>query len=95
MYVALRGRQDMYPILSFLLLRVREPMIQDHAKLRRLIAYLCYIVDKILFIGVGNSYSMVTTIDISCATYDNYERYTGNVLLCSIGCISSKILNKS
>ena len=90
LYVSLRGRRDIQLATIFLASMVKDTTIKDYLKLRRLLCYLKGTIDETAFLGAENLHTMVTPVDVSYATHEDFKNHTGGASSYGIGLISSK-----
>ena len=90
LYVSLRGRRDIHLTTIFLASRVRDTTNEDYTKLRRLLCYLKGTINLTAFLGAENLHTMVTPVDVSYATHDDFKSHTGGASTYGIGLTSSK-----
>ena len=67
----------MQPTTMFLASRVIDTTIEDYVKLRRFLCYLKGTIHVTAFVGADNLHTLVTHVDVSYATHDDFKRHTG------------------
>ena len=90
LYVLLCGRRDIQLATIFLASRLKDTRKDNYAKLRRLLYYLKGTIDKTVFIGTDDLNIIITPVNVSYATHDDFKSHTGGVLSFGIRLISSK-----
>jgi hypothetical protein len=80
LFVAKQARPDIAVAIAFLTMRVRDPDVQDWAKLRHLIEYLRNTVDLPLILGATSGGVLHWYVDASLAVYLNMRGHTGGAL---------------
>ena len=72
MYIAIRGRKDIQPTISFLSQRVNVCTDEDYHKLRRLMRYIAGIMDMMSYIGATDLFVMVHFVDTAYAMHNDF-----------------------
>ena len=85
LYVAKRARPDIAVAISFLTTRVRNPDIQDWAKLRHLIEYLRSTIEMPLILGATSGGVLHWYVDAAFAVHPNMRGHSGGALTLGIG----------
>ncbi len=85
LYVAKRARPDIAVAISFLTTRVRNPDVQDWAKLRHLIEYLRNTTEMPLTLGATSEGVMHWYMDAAFAVHPNMRGHSGGALTLGIG----------
>jgi hypothetical protein len=87
--VAKCTRPDIAVAIAFLTTRVREPDVQDWAKLSHLMEYLCNTLDMPLVLGVTSGRVLHWCVDAAFAVHPNMRGHSGGVLTLGIGFLIS------
>ena len=90
LYVALRGRPDIFLAVVFLASRVSNATIQDQAKLKRLLEYLYGTYNLPLILGADDIHTLYTFVDASYAVHEDMKSHTGGVITFGRGGIACK-----
>lgn len=90
LYVSNRGRSDIAHAIAFLTTRVSVPLLQDWAKLGRLLRYLHDTIDFPLILGAKSLTKMTTWVDASYAVHPDMRSHTGGCTSLGRGVIMAK-----
>jgi len=85
LYVAKRARPNIAVAISFLTTRVRNPDIQDWAKLRHLMEYLRNTIEMPLILGATSGGVLHWYVDAAFAVHPNMRGHSGGALTLGIG----------
>ncbi len=85
LYVAKRTRPDIAVAIAFLITRVREPDVQDWAKLSHLMEYLRSTLDMPLVLGATSGGVLHWYVDAAFAVHPNMRGHSGGALTLGIG----------
>lgn len=80
LYLAKRARPDLLTAVSFLCTRVREPNLDDKAKLDRLIGYIYGTKDVKLTFSAAGQLDLIASVDASFAVHSDFKGHTGAVI---------------
>lgn len=93
LYMSKRTRIDIMTAVSFLCTRVREPTVEDLAKLTRVLKYLNGTVNHYIILSIGDDFEIIVYVDASFAIHMDGKGHTGIFITLGIGpiyCRSSK-----
>jgi hypothetical protein len=85
LYVAKQARPDIAIAISFLTTRVRNPDVQDWAKLQHLVEYLRSTVEMPLVLGATSGGVLHWYVDVAFAVHPNMRGHSGGALTLGIG----------
>ena len=80
-YLAKRIRPDILTAVCFCATRVLSPSVEDQLKLERILNYLCYTIDKVFMLRIGEDYTINTYVDSSFGLYPDGKSVTGLIIM--------------
>ena len=89
MHVAIRGRRDIQPTISFLSQRVNACTEEDCDKLKRLIRYIAGTMGIMAHIGATDLSVLMHFADAAYAVHDDYCSHTGGTTTIGYGVVCS------
>ncbi|CAM9111465.1 unnamed protein product, partial [Ectocarpus fasciculatus] len=93
LYMSKRTRIDIMTAVSFLCTRVREPTVEDLAKLTRVLKYLNGTIDHYIILSISDDLKVIVYVDASFGIHMDGKGHTGIFITLGIGpiyCRSSK-----
>jgi hypothetical protein len=86
LYLSKRWRLDLLPTVSFLSTRMKEPLEDDWAKLRRCLQFLRGTIDDPLILGGSDIEKLRAWVDASYSVHQDRKSQTGGVMSWGRGC---------
>jgi hypothetical protein len=81
LYLSKRARPDIILVVGFLCTRVRDPTIEDRAKLERILGYLRGTKEKMMVLRPSGMFQCVAYIDASFSSHPDGKSHSRVVLM--------------
>jgi hypothetical protein len=81
LYLSKRARPDIISVVGFLCTRVKEPTVEDQAKLKRVLGYLQGTKEKVMILKPSGIFRCVAYIDASFSAHPDGKSHSGAVIL--------------